>query len=358
MRLWYKKTKDFVLQYEERLATMSFVIGFVLDIFTLGRVDRFFDNLVLISYFLLAMLGIIVINFYWGGKIKYVFFERIVLWLPFIIQFAFGGLLSGLVVFYGKSASWVFSWPFMLLLLVVFVGNERFRSRYTRLAFQITFLYFILFLLLIFYVPMIVGKMGSVVFLSSGILSLLIMVLFLKIIEKGRPLQVRQLFLNISSGIGAVFIGINILYFTNIIPPLPLSLTEIGVYKSVVGSGGEYQFEKVTELNCRFCLRQKIYTTPDLSLFAYSAIFAPTRLSTGVMHEWSKYSETKDRWQVQARVPYAIHGGREDGFRGFTQKSAVGPGLWRVKVKTQSGQVLGSVTFEVMSRPNSLYFID
>ncbi len=354
MRLWYKKTKDFVLQYEERLATMSFVIGFVLDIFTLGRVDRFFDNLVLVSYFLLAALGIIVINFYWGGKIKYVFFERIVLWLPFIIQFAFGGLLSGLVVFYGKSASWFFSWPFMFLLLVVFVGNERFRSRYTRLAFQITFLYLILFLLLIFYVPLIVGKMGSLIFLLSGIFSLILIVLFMKIIERGRPLQVRQFIVNISGGIGAVFIILNVFYFTNIIPPLPLSLKEIAVYNSVAGSLGEYRFEEVSRLGCKFCLRKKIYATKDQSLAVYSAIFAPTRLTTGVFHEWSKYSEAKSSWEVRARVPYAIQGGREEGFRGFTQKSAVGPGLWRVRVRTISGQVIGSITFEVLLNPNSL----
>lgn len=348
MRTWYKKTKDFVLRHEERLGSVAFIIGFILDIFTLGRVDRIFDNLVLISYFFLAAIGIILINFYWGGRIKNNFFERIVLWIPFIIQFAFGGLLSGLVVFYGKSASWFFSWPFMLLLLGIFVGNERFRSRYTRLVFQVTFLYLILFLLLIFYVPMLVGKMGNFVFLMSGVLSLLIIALFLKIIEKGRPTQVRQLVLNISSGIGAVFISLNILYFTNIIPPLPLSLKEIGLYQSVTYSFGEYKFENLSQVSCRFCFRERFYINDNRAFFAYSAIFAPTRLSTKVVHEWSKYSETKGRWEIYASVPYEIKGGRDEGYRGFTMKSNITPGLWRVRVRTMGGQVLGNKTFEVL----------
>lgn len=348
MRQFYSKIKIFVEKHEDRLDTVAFVGGFVFDILTLKMADSLLDNLIVLGYLLIAAVGIITLQFYSGGKLRHNIFERIVLWIPFIIQFSFGGVMSVLVVFYAKSASLISSWPFMLLLIAIFVGNEKFRARYTRLAFQISVLYFLIFLLLIFYVPMIIGQMGSLVFLLSGLLSLTIIALFIKIIEHGRAAHVRHFFSNILIGVGSVYALLNILYFTNIIPPIPLSLREIQVYESVLPNGSGYTALLDPSSDCRFCLRPSVHLPQSSQLFVYSSIFAPTALKTGVIHEWSEYDETSGKWIVRARVPFSIKGGRAEGFRGYTLKSNISRGRWRVKVKTSSGQILGRITFKVL----------
>jgi hypothetical protein len=42
-----------------------------------------------------------------------------------------------------------------------------------------------------------------------------------------------------------------------------------------------------------------------------------------------------------------ITGGREEGYRLYSLKQSVTPGLWRVKVMTISGQTLGKINFRV-----------
>lgn len=346
MRRVYEKIKTFIERHEDRLDTVAFVGGFVFDILTLGMADSLLDNVIVLFYILLAGCGILLLHLYSGGKLRHRIFEKVVLWIPFLIQFSFGGVMSVLVVFYGKSASLISSWPFMLLLFAIFVGNEKFRARYTRLAFQISVLYFLLFLLLIFYVPMLIGQMGSLIFLVSGLISLIAIGGFIKLIQLSRPQYVKNFFPNILLGIGIIFIALNIFYFANIIPPIPLSLRDIGVYQSITPRGGGYTAISDQSVQCRFCLRPKIHLPLSGSLSVYSAIFAPTTLRTGVVHEWLENVDGK--WVTRARVPFSIRGGREEGFRGYTLKSNISPGLWRVKVRTSSGQVLGRITFQVL----------
>ena len=52
-------------------------------------------------------------------------------------------------------------------------------------------------------------------------------------------------------------------------------------------------------------------------------------------------------WQSQQRVPVDIAGGREDGFRFYTYKSAPRPGQWQVNILTFDGRAVGRVRFAV-----------
>ena len=50
-----------------------------------------------------------------------------------ITQFALGCLLSGFCVFYIRSASITSSWPFLLAMAAIFIGNEYMRRYHARL---------------------------------------------------------------------------------------------------------------------------------------------------------------------------------------------------------------------------------
>lgn len=115
-----------------------FFAGFVWDNLTLTSVELWLDNLILLGYLMLAGTSIIVLNARDSGRLQNSFVTKMAGILPIAMQFAFGGLFSGLVVFYWRSSALIASWPFLLLLGVLFLGNEFFRTRYLRLTFQLS----------------------------------------------------------------------------------------------------------------------------------------------------------------------------------------------------------------------------
>ena len=57
---------------------------------------------------------------------------------------------------------------FLVILLVIFVGNEIARNHLRRLEFQLAILFFILVMGMTFAVPVYLGKMGTLIFLFSA----------------------------------------------------------------------------------------------------------------------------------------------------------------------------------------------
>ncbi|MEK7120622.1 MAG: hypothetical protein AAB840_00850, partial [Patescibacteria group bacterium] len=172
IKAWFEK-------YEAHISTASLLLGFVVDNLTLKRIDLPFENIVLFSYLVISALGIVLINLYDTGKLHEKLIEKTRFLLPHIVQFAFGGLFSGFFVFYSRSASFLTSWPFLVLLLAIMIGGEVFKKYYLRVGFQIGVFYIALFSFAIFYIPILVGKIGSWVFLLSGLVSLTVIGLFL-----------------------------------------------------------------------------------------------------------------------------------------------------------------------------------
>jgi hypothetical protein len=66
---------------------------------------------------------------------------------------------------------------------------------------------------------------------------------------------------------------------------------------------------------------------------------------------WSRRIDSAG-WKVSDRIAFEISGGREGGYRGYTRKQTITPGKWRVEVETDRGQILGTIDFTVISRPN------
>ncbi len=59
------------------------------------------------------------------------------------------------------------------------------------------------------------------------------------------------------------------------------------------------------------------------------------------------YNEKNDEWITSDRTNYKISGGRDGGYRGYTLKKNIQPGLWRIDVETDREQLLGRVSFEI-----------
>jgi hypothetical protein len=334
-------------KYERRVSSVGLVFGFVVDNLTLQRIDVLFENLVLFFYIALASASIVVINFWEGGRLRGKLFESIVPWLPLVIQVAFGGLFSGYVVFYSRSASFITGWPFLLMLGALLIGNEFFRKRYQQFVFQVSILFLAVFSFAIFFLPVVFKTFGPGTFVASGIISVLIISIFIRLLYPVVPQEAKRRHILFPSII-SIYIGMHILYFTNIIPPIPLALKEQGAYHSITRTGTVYA-ARGEERTWYSFLRgpQIVHIARGSPVVFYSAVFAPTKLTTGIVHEWQYFDDVKQAWVTRSRVSFPIVGGSDGGYRGYSIKNNVEEGRWRVNVETSRGQHIGRKIFHV-----------
>lgn len=149
------------------------------------------------------------------------------------------------------------------------------------------------------------------------------------------------------AGICAAF---TVLYFSHVIPPVPLSLKHIGVYHTLERVGGVYAVSYEKPAWYVFWRHTDAAFTLSLSegrAYCFSAIFAPGGLSTPVVHQWEKYDPTSGKWQQQSKYSFPINGGRDQGYRGWTAKT-LSAGKWRCDVETENGQLIGRLSFEAV----------
>ena len=187
-------------------------------------------------------------------------------------------------------------------------------------------------------------------FLLSGGVSLVVITLFIMLLYRLVPGIVKANRTRVARAIAIIYVVFNALYFLNLIPPLPLSIKDAGVYHSVVhGSDGTYElkseilpwYESYLNYNTVFHLM------PGDPVYVYTAIFAPNDLSTTIEYQWQEYQAGK--WVTSDTLRFPILGGRDAGYEGYTVKSNVTPGDWRVNVVTSYGALIGRVSFSVVS---------
>lgn len=336
--------------------SIAFVAGFIWDNLMLDRIDHWFANLMLGTYLVLSALSILVLNMHEARKRRYGVERKYSGWIPPILQFCFGSLFSAYIVFYTESASLIANWPFLAFLVLLVLLNEFFRKQYLSPAFQLCVFFTVLFSYNVFFLPVVVGRMGGDIFILSGIASLVVIAGLAVLMRFSAPKVFTGKGLAAIAGIVAIYALFNIAYWTNLIPPVPLSLREIGVYHSVVRQNdGAYQL--VFEPDSWYPLvngTSKVFNrAKNESAYVFSSVFAPTKLSVPIFYAWSYFDETDKVWVTTDRVEFPLKGGREEGYRGYTLKSGVFPARWRVDVETSRKELIGRVNFTIVSATTS-----
>ena len=346
----FQKARLFIARYERHVSTAAFILGFLFDNFTLTRVDAPLTVWVLGTHLSLAALGILLFQVCESGFFRLRLFLRLGALLPLAIQFSFGALASGFFIFFSRSGALATSYPFLLFLAALLVGNEILRTRYARFTFQLSVLFVMLLSFSALFVPVFLGKMGAGVFLASVGLALIVFRLFLIILSWIAGERLRQNRRTIFAGVWSIAVFFVALYFGNIIPPIPLSLKHIGVYHTVERQGGDYRvsFEQGKPFFL-FGAESRIFRArAGEPVYVFSSVFAPTTLQTTIFHEWSYYDTGEGKWRLASRIPFAIVGGRDEGDRVWSMKAEAAAGLWRVDVATDRGQIVGRLTFNVV----------
>jgi len=344
----------FVKKHDRHISSGALIFGFIIDNLTLNRIDRAYDNAVLVFYLVLVGCCILLFNMVEIRNLTSSFAQKIKIFAPIIIQFAFGGLFSAFFVFYSRSGSFGSSWPFLTLILGLLIINEFLKEKYSRLIYQVTIYFFTIFSYMIFLVPLITKKIGPNFFIASGIISLGLIYLFNLLIH----IATKQKYFNFNkklwAGIISIFIVMNVFYFTNILPPLPLSMKDSGVFNLIEKKNESYVLsrESITWLNKFF--NNTITVTPGKGLYYFSSIFAPAKLDTKIVHEWQYYDKANRKWIQSSKIFFSILGGRDQGYRGYSFKQNLTEGEWRVLTKTLNGQIIGEEKFNIVFKKESL----
>lgn len=327
-------------------------VGFIIDTLTLGQVDRVFDNVVLVAH--LVIVGTCIALLFSadsriGRKLRINNKDSII---SAVMLFSFGGLFSGFTVFYAKSGSLISSWPFILALIALMLGTEIKKKYFKSMLLQISLFYVVLFSYLIFSLPVLVRAMGPGIYMISGFVSLFVMFLYLMLLSKLNTASFSANRVKILVRVFSIFLVFNFLYFTNIIPPIPLSLKFRAVYHDfyriqAVEYHGSYEEPPAWEF---WRKRSKVFHRADNEpVYVYTEVYAPVNLDVDVYHVWEYFDPGKTRWVETSTIKIPVTGGRTDGFRGFSEKRSVWPGSWRVKVTTSRGQTVGEIRFKIQS---------
>ncbi len=342
---------QFTQKYSRYITPSALLLGFIIDNIILQRVDTLFTFFVMFYHFSIITIGILILhssNKAASAHDKYVQLVRTAIGI--IIPFSFGALFSGFFIFYSQSAGSLVSWIFLLILMLFMISTEYYKKYYLNTIVQITLWYFTLLSFLILYVPIAIKQLNAGVFMLSGLLSIFIAFGFFYILSILEPTHYAKYAAHISRNTVLVFVLINVLYFTNIIPPIPLALQHGDAYYSVVRNDNSYLL--TTEDHPWYALAKYTTTTihraPGSPVSVFSAVFAPERLSPKLYHQW-QYRDDNNKWITASTISFPIVGGRDAGYRGYTTKWNLWPGAWRVRIITQQKQVVGTVRFNIKS---------
>ncbi|MFT7483335.1 MAG: hypothetical protein ACI8WW_002275, partial [Oceanospirillaceae bacterium] len=147
-----------------------------------------------------------------------------------------------------------------------------------------------------------------------------------------------------------IYATINVFYYFKLIPPVPLALQHGIAAHHVQVVKNKYLVTYETDEWYIFWREHQLQLShkPGENVYAFTSIFAPTDIKKEIFHRWRWYNGKSKKWETADNIGFDISGGRDDGYRGYTYKNNVKPGLWQVKVTTEEGLVLGVIDFEII----------
>lgn len=336
-----------------------FLGGFFFDVLTLSDIDDPINIFQQVAY--LLILGLIL--YFDFLKTQNLFqaparLEKVWNYRQLIIHFLLGSLLSLYSLFYIKSASLWSSLIFILILIILMVANELKRVQESAHNIKIALYVICLFSFFSMLVPVLLGFVGIIPFLISvgltaGVLYGIYILLQRKITDQNALLKSL-----VTPGMSVLSLFL-VFYFMGWIPPVPLSITQMGIYHSIEKSDGQYivSHEKPS---WKFWQKgdQDFVAEPGDKIYFFAQIFSPARFSDSVILHWY-HKDPKTGWQTTDRIPMSITGGRKSGYRGFSSKQNYPEGEWRISVETTDGREIGRIYFDVTKsaekRPDRLF---
>jgi hypothetical protein len=279
--------------------------------------------------------------------------EKIWNYRQLIVHFLLGSLLSVYSLFFLKSASIFSSVIFVVFLMALMVANELKNVQKSEVNVKIGLYVICVFAFFSMMVPVLLGFVGIVPFILSVLLTALVLYGVVRLLHKRVPNK-RVLFRAMIAPGGAVLSLFVVFYLMGWIPPVPLSVQNMGVYHNIEKVEGQYiLFHENPWWRFWQTGDQEFKAEPSDKIYFFAQIFSPARFSDSVVLHWY-YKEPRTGWKSTDRIPMKITGGRKNGYRGFSVKQNYTAGEWRISVETTDGREIGRIYFDVVkvAEPN------
>lgn len=257
----------------------------------------------------------------------------------FLLQFLFGSLFSALFILYFKSSSHWLAWLTSLMLGVLLVANEFLESEYKRFTLSWAMFGLCAMLLFNFALPFMLGSIHAVWFYLSTLLGAALAFWLYK--------KTPQHYGSIRP-VGVIAAVLMFAYAADMIPPVPLVKRDVAVAYELNKTNGSYLLKQQASSWWVFWRKTSndLEVMPGQRVYCFSSVFAPPGLQTRLIHHWQHYDK-KEGWKTESRAGFSLAGGRYGGFRGYTYKSSLAEGDWRVSVETENEKTIAVYSFSV-----------
>lgn len=341
------KIVSFISRNWQHLYTVFFFGGFIVDAILLPDVTNPMTKYIGLAYLIILASAIILREWIASRNTASNVEQKLYALLTFGVLFFSGASLSFVFIYALRSAAFAVSWPLFLILFACIVANEVVDTHRYRFTLDIAVFFVALMFYTIFNVPIVFGAVNDLVFLVAVAIAVLVGIIFISILRKTSEVAEYERGRGYALALGIpLFVGM--LYFLNIIPAVPLTLKESGVYHFVARTpSGEYFGQK--EVDSRFLAkyRRQVFHVgeQDSGVYFFSSVGAPAKVSAPITHVWEYYDPVENRWVTSSTISFEVSGGRKDGYRAYSKKENVIPGLWRVTVKVDDNRIIGRMRF-------------
>jgi hypothetical protein len=328
-----------------------FAAGFVFDAFLLHRID---ETRTLVQQGLyLAIDGVLLARIIaWRQQVPRQgnWRERLPRAADWLLHFTLGTLLNAYALFYVKSASGIATILFFLLISALLLLNELPAMRrlgpvvlYGLYSFCLTSYFAYLY-------PVLIGRIRWWMFVlavATSVVPLSAIALAHHRWTRDRGQVIRQA-LAPALGVQALLL---VLYTLRLIPPVPLSLMDIGIYHRVERTdAGTYRVTYRTPPWYQFWRKDDrvFLAAKGDRVYCFFRVFAPSGFHDDVRVDWF-FNEPSREWTSAGGTSISVTGGRDGGYAGYAFKQNWRPGDWRVVIHSVDGREIGRRGFSLVA---------
>ncbi len=336
--------------YTAHATTILFVVGFLFDMFILPDINDPLTRYIGVAYLGAVALLIMFREWLVSRNTASQMEQKLYSVATFGIAYFSGSALSFVFVYALRSAALSVSWPLFLILLICMIANEYVATHNYRFTLDVGVLLIATLFYTVFNIPILLKTQNDATFAIGIGVSIAISLAYIYLLKYMSETAYDEAPRAYALAIGIpMFVGM--LYFLNVLPAVPLSLKDAGVYHGIVKTvSGEYiaQGEPDSRFLTRFRTATYHLTPTDNGVYFFSAVNAPAELTAPITHVWEYYDHANKRWVESTRISFTLAGGRSDGYRAYSQKENLTEGLWRVTVKVDQSRIVGRLKFNVV----------
>jgi hypothetical protein len=336
--------------YTAHATTIIFVVGFLFDMFILPDINDPIARYIGVAYLSAVALLIMFREWLVSRNTASQMEQRLYSIATFGIAYFSGSALSFVFIYALRSAALSVSWPLFLILLICMIANEYVATHNYRFTLDVGVLLIATLFYTVFNIPILLKTQNDITFAIGIGVSIIISLAYIYLLKYMSETAYDEAPRAYALAIGIpMFVGM--LYFLNVLPAVPLSLKDAGVYHGIIKTmSGDYIAKEESDPRFLARFRTSIYhlAPTDTGIYFFSAVNAPVELTAPITHVWEYYDNQSKRWVESTRVSFTLAGGRSDGYRAYSLKENLTEGLWRVTVKVDQSRIVGRLKFNVV----------